>query len=212
MARGDRGARGRQIGGDALDPRAVERRRARGVRHRGGRADRLGPGRRDGDDEAHVPARVGPSGSARATASLPSGRSPRAISTKPPKIERAAEPEPTRASADSSDGDSVRPAARVAATASAANPDADDARPAAVGTLCQLRDLQSLGRSTRIALEVGNRALGVYVILLSSQPFLNTGFTYLFASLLLVNSIFFASQSSLPSTRVATAPSTIHSV
>ena len=48
-------------------------------------------------------------GRACATASLPSARSPRAISTKPPKIERAAEPEPTRASADSSGGDSVRP-------------------------------------------------------------------------------------------------------
>ena len=42
--------------GTRCDPGAVERRGARGVRHRGGRADRLGPGRRDRDDQAHVPA------------------------------------------------------------------------------------------------------------------------------------------------------------
>src|SRR5688500_3252459 len=51
-----------------------------------------------------------------------------------------------------------------------------------------------------------------YVIDRSSQPFLNTGFTYLFASLLFVNSIRFGSHNNFPSTRVATAPRTIHSV
>src|SRR2546427_705278 len=44
----------------------------------------------------------GASGSA--TESRPSGRSPRRHSTKPPKIERAAEPEPRRASAESAGG------------------------------------------------------------------------------------------------------------
>src|SRR2546427_13099362 len=39
-----------------------------------------------------------------ATESRPSGRSPRRHSTKPPKIERAAEPEPRRASAESAGG------------------------------------------------------------------------------------------------------------
>ncbi len=81
---------------------------------------------------------VGPSSrspSGEATASRPSARSPRAISTKPPKIERAAEPEPRRASSDSSLGGSSSPAARDAASASAAKPDADDASPDAVGTL-----------------------------------------------------------------------------
>ncbi len=76
-----------------------------------------------------------PASSGCAAASLPSARAPRAISTKPPKIERAAEPEPRRASTDSSAGASASPAAPVAASASAANPDADDASPDAVGTL-----------------------------------------------------------------------------
>src|SRR3954470_20811126 len=70
-----------------------------------------------------------------ATASRPSLRSPRAISTKPPKIDRATDPEPGRASPETSAGDTASPAACDAATASAANPDAEEAKPAAVGTL-----------------------------------------------------------------------------
>src|SRR5262245_59687577 len=57
---------------------------------------------------------------------------------KPPKIERAADPEPRRARIDSSRGESARPAAREAATASAAKPDADDASPDAVGKSLRL--------------------------------------------------------------------------
>ena len=106
--------------------------------HRRGRADRLRPGRGDRDDQPHVPA-VAHSERAGATASLPSARSPRAISTKPPKIERAAEPEPTprqhrqlgRPTA------SARPRASPPARAPR-SPDADDASPAAVGTLFSL--------------------------------------------------------------------------
>ena len=59
--------------------------------------------------------------------------SPACMRTKPPKIERAAEPEPRRARSDSSRGGSSRPAARAAATASAAKPEADEASPDAVG-------------------------------------------------------------------------------
>ena len=51
-----------------------------------------------------------------------------------------------------------------------------------------------------------------YVTGFNSHPLRYTGFTYLFASRLFVNSIFFGSHNNLPSTRVATAPSTIHSV
>src|SRR5262245_18109203 len=69
--------------------------------------------------------------------SLPSGRSPRCHSTNPPKIERAADPDPRRARADSAGDSSRSPAARVDATASAANAAADEARPAPRGT--QLR-------------------------------------------------------------------------
>ena len=98
---------------------------------------------------------------------------PACMRTKPPKIERAAEPEPRRASSDSSRGGSSRPAARVAATASAAKPDADEARPEAVGKrLCEvtrarvaiagavaheieeLRDARGLGGAGRLALEL----------------------------------------------------------
>src|SRR5881409_2949234 len=60
---------------------------------------------------------TGASGSA--NESTPSARSPRCHSTKPPKIERAADPEPRLASAESPDGSSARPAARLAASASA---------------------------------------------------------------------------------------------
>lgn len=52
----------------------------------------------------------------------------------------------------------------------------------------------------------------IYVTDFNSQLLRNTGFTYLFASLLFVNPIFFASHNSLPGTRAAMAPSTIHSV
>src|SRR5438874_11620920 len=70
---------------------------------------------------------AGASGSA--NESTPSARSPRCHSTKPPKIERAAEPEPRRASAESYAASSVQPAARLAASASAANDAAEAARP-----------------------------------------------------------------------------------
>src|SRR5260221_244748 len=45
----------------------------------------------------------------------------------------------------------------------------------------------------------------------NSQPFRNTGFTYLFASALLVKRRFLLSHSSLPGTRNAITPSSIHS-
>ena len=70
-----------------------------------------------------------------ANASLPSGAVPACSSTKPPKIERAADPEPRRARIDSSLAVASTPAAAQAATARAANPEADDARPAPVGKL-----------------------------------------------------------------------------
>src|ERR1039457_6257602 len=73
-----------------------------------------------------------------ATASEPPASTPADISTKPPKIERAADPEPRRASAESSAGDNLKPAAREAARARAAKPAADEARPAAVGTLLRV--------------------------------------------------------------------------
>src|SRR5207247_1105798 len=78
----------------------------------------------------------GASGSA--TESRPSGRSPRRHSTKPPKIERAAEPEPRRASAESAGGSSTIPAARLAASASAAKAAAEDARPTPRGTVLRV--------------------------------------------------------------------------
>src|SRR6185437_13784324 len=68
-----------------------------------------------------------------ANASSPSPRVPAAISTKPPKIERAAEPEPRRARSDNSRASIPSPSARSTATASAAKPDAEDANPAPVG-------------------------------------------------------------------------------
>src|SRR5262249_796970 len=80
--------------------------------------------------------------------SEPSGCSPRCHSTKPPKIERAAEPEPRRASAESAGGSSRRPAARLPARASAANAAADDASPAPRGT--RLR-VTTRARSVRAA-------------------------------------------------------------
>src|SRR5207244_3881038 len=67
--------------------------------------------------------------------SRPSFRSPRRHSTKPPKIERAAEPEPRRASAESAGGSSRSPAARLPARARAAKAAADDARPIPRGTV-----------------------------------------------------------------------------
>src|SRR5438046_9996564 len=69
----------------------------------------------------------GASGSA--TESHPSARSPRRHSTKPPKIDRAAEPEPRRASAESAGGSSASPAARLAASASAAKAAAEERSP-----------------------------------------------------------------------------------
>src|SRR5262245_37956794 len=66
--------------------------------------------------------------------SLPSARSPRCHSTNPPKIERAAEPEPRRASAERAGASSRSPAARLPARASAAKAAADDASPAPRGT------------------------------------------------------------------------------
>src|SRR5262249_27549627 len=65
------------------------------------------------------------------------------------KIERAAEPEPRRASADSSVGVRSSPAARVAATASAAKPEADDASPDAVGTLLRVTTRARRSRPAR---------------------------------------------------------------
>src|SRR5207253_10524549 len=70
---------------------------------------------------------AGASGSA--NESTPSARSPRCHATKPAKIERAAEPKPRRASAESSVASSVQPAARLAARPIEANAAADDARP-----------------------------------------------------------------------------------
>src|SRR5437773_409093 len=73
-----------------------------------------------------------------ATESRPSARSPRRHSTNPPKIERAAEPEPRRASAESAGGSSAIPAARLAASASAAKAAAEDARPTPRGTVLRV--------------------------------------------------------------------------
>src|SRR5262245_6967185 len=70
--------------------------------------------------------------------SLPSRAEPACISTKPPKIERAADPEPCRATMLRSRGPSVRPSAASAARTSAAKPDAEDASPAPVGKLLRL--------------------------------------------------------------------------
>src|SRR5438876_8194286 len=78
----------------------------------------------------------GASGSA--TESRPSGRSPRRHAPRPPKIERAAEPEPRRASAESAGGSSTIPAARLAASASAAKAAAEDARPTPRGTVLRV--------------------------------------------------------------------------
>ena len=139
IARRDGGARRGQIAVDAPDPGIVVGRRGGRARHGRRRAERLFARRGDGHDQADVPAGAAPSSGLRHRVAAV-GRAPRAISTKPPKIERAAEPEPRRASSDSSAGDSASPAARVAARASAANPDADDARPGAVGTLLSVID------------------------------------------------------------------------
>ena len=57
----------------------------------------------------------------------------RSQTAQPPGTLRAADPLPSRASAESSSGDLRRPAAAQAATASAANPLALEASPAAVG-------------------------------------------------------------------------------
>ncbi len=61
-----------------------------------------------------------------------------AHSTKPLGMLRAAEPEPSRASADNFASVRLRPAALAAATVSAAKADADEAMPVPVGKL--LRD------------------------------------------------------------------------
>ena len=68
-------------------------------------------------------------------ASLPSSRLPRFISTNPPNIERAAEPDPKRANSDNSLFVKLRLAALLAATAKQANDEAEDANPAEVGKL-----------------------------------------------------------------------------
>src|SRR6185436_6355990 len=78
------------------------------------------------------------SSSGSAKLSLPSGDDPACISTNPPKIERAADPEPWRATMLRSRALSVRPNAASAARTSAAYPDAEDASPAAVGKLLRL--------------------------------------------------------------------------
>nr|MDJ0816892.1 hypothetical protein [Desulfobacterales bacterium] len=59
-------------------------------------------------------------------------------STKPPKIDLAAEPEPRLAISDSSSGANLNPSELLAARDSAANPDEDEAIPAAVGKLFEL--------------------------------------------------------------------------
>src|SRR5262245_26453924 len=78
------------------------------------------------------------SSSGSAKLSLPSAAVPACISTKPPKIERAADPDPWRATMLRSRGESARPNAASAARTSAANPDAEDASPAPVGKLLRL--------------------------------------------------------------------------
>lgn len=61
--------------------------------------------------------------------------SPACHTDTPPGIDRVAEPEPRRASRESSRGDRSRPYASAAATARAAKPDALEASPAPVGTV-----------------------------------------------------------------------------
>ena len=68
-----------------------------------------------------------------AKASVPSARVPACMRAKPPKRLRAAEPEPSRARAESWGRERWRPAASVAARARAAKPLEEEARPAAVG-------------------------------------------------------------------------------
>jgi len=58
--------------------------------------------------------------------------------TKPPNTDRAADPEPTRASAESSSSVELSPTAAAQAPASAANPEEELAIPAAVGKLLLL--------------------------------------------------------------------------
>ncbi len=98
--------------------------------------------------------------------SRPSARSPRRHSTKPPNTERAADPDPLRARADSAGGSRRRPAARLVASASAAKAAADDASPTPFGTPLVVRiragasmpasDLTtSTKRWTRVASSVG---------------------------------------------------------
>ena len=78
-------------------------------------------------------ASAGKSGSAKL--SVPFGRLPACISTKPPKIDLAADPDPWRATMLNSLLDSVRFSARAAAAVKAAYPDAEDASPAPVGEI-----------------------------------------------------------------------------
>lgn len=79
--------------------------------------------------------------------SVPEGREPASQATKPPKRERQAEPEPRRATRESSDGEAIeglaeeeegkvlRPYNAAMDEVRAANPEAEEARPAAVGKL-----------------------------------------------------------------------------
>ncbi|OQB87288.1 MAG: hypothetical protein BWX85_00330 [Chloroflexi bacterium ADurb.Bin120] len=59
-------------------------------------------------------------------------------STNPAGMERHAEPEPKRASAESSLSESVKPSAAVPARARAAKPEAEEASPAPMGKLFSL--------------------------------------------------------------------------
>ncbi len=92
------------------------------------------------------------SGSAKLSA--PSGARPACISTKPPNSDRAAEPEPRRASTLSSRGGSFRSRAPAAAITSAAKPDAEDARPAPVGKLFELVDARARTDARALAKQV----------------------------------------------------------
>ena len=91
----------------------------------------------------------GASSSGSAMASLPSSRCPRCIRTKPPNIERAAEPEPRRASSLSVALSNCVCSAASAAHTRAAKPDADEASPAAVGKSLSLSTLAAPPRPAR---------------------------------------------------------------
>jgi hypothetical protein len=78
-------------------------------------------------------------GQCRASNTCSANLAPAGSRTKPPKIDLAAEAEPRRASAESSEGAGSLPATRAHALASAAKPDEELARPAAVGKELVLR-------------------------------------------------------------------------